>query len=90
MSTSTLPKMPKRKQMPQYKVLLHNDDVNAEKDVINRLVEIAKLTEEEASKRTKEAALDGVSLILITHYEFAELLRDRFEACNITVTFEPA
>jgi ATP-dependent Clp protease adaptor protein ClpS len=78
------------KMLPQWKVLLHNDDVNTHEHVVKSIVELTHLSEEDATVRTKEADKTGVALILVTHKERAELYRDQFQSKSLTVTIEPA
>ncbi len=95
------PAKPKRKQkplpatkppqpMPPWKVLLHNDDVNDGKYVIETIVELTRLNEQDATQRMEEADKTGVALLLVTHKERAELYKDQFESKSLTVTIEPA
>lgn len=78
------------KMLPQWKVLLHNDDVNDLGHVIKSIVELTHLSEQDATLRTNEANKTGVALILVTHKERAELYKDQFESKSLTVTIEPA
>jgi ATP-dependent Clp protease adaptor protein ClpS len=75
--------------LPQYKVLLHNDDVNVIDYVIGTIVELTPLSEKEAKQRTIEANDSGVALLLITHKERAELYQEQFTSKQLTVTIEP-
>lgn len=75
--------------LPQYKVLLHNDDVNDFGYVIGAIVELTPLDEPEAKTRVKEADESGVALLLITHKERAELYQEQFTSKQLTVTIEP-
>ena len=79
----------KPKQLPPYKVLLHNDEVNTFDHVIRSVVELAALAPEEAIIKAIEAHETGVSLLLVTHLERAELYVDQFATKKITVTTEP-
>jgi len=86
-------KAPKRKPpklMPQWKVLLHNDDVNELGFVVRTIMELTPLKLEEAVLRTAEAHKTGVALLLTTHKERAELYRDQFLTKKLIVTIEPA
>ena len=76
--------------LPPWKVLLHNDDQNEVLFVVRTIVELTPLKEREAVDRTKEAHETGVSLILTTHKERAELYMEQFESKGLTVTIEPA
>jgi len=79
----------KPKQLPRYKVLLHNDDVNPFDHVIRSIRELTPLSEQDALLRTIEAHESGVSLLLVTHKERAELYKEQFTSVKITVTIEP-
>jgi ATP-dependent Clp protease adaptor protein ClpS len=76
--------------LPPWKVLLHNDDKNAVDFVIGTIVELTPLNEQEAKVRTTEADKTGVSLLLVTHKERAELYQEQFQSKGLTVTIEPA
>lgn len=80
---------PKPKQLPPYKVLLHNDDKNEMTYVINVIRKLTGLTTEAAFERMMEAHLKGVSLLLVTHKERAELYVEQFASCSLTATMEP-
>jgi len=75
-------------QLPQYKVLLHNDDENDFGHVIRSIVHLTPLQKEEAIQRTIEAHKSGVSLLLVTHKERAELYQEQFTSLSLTVTIE--
>ncbi len=76
-------------RMPPWKLLLHNDDDNFMEDVVRALQELAKLTYTEAIQRMLEAHHRGLSLLMTTHREHAELLQEQFESKLLTVTIEP-
>lgn len=84
------PKKSPPKQLPPWKVLLHNDDVNAFEYVINAITMLTPLDQEQAVKRTQEADKTGVALLLVTHKERAELYQEQFQSKGLTVTIEPA
>ncbi|MBN1512876.1 MAG: ATP-dependent Clp protease adaptor ClpS [Phycisphaerae bacterium] len=75
--------------LPPYKVLLHNDDVNEFTYVISAIVKLTPLSREEAIHRTLEAHETGITLLMVTHKERAELIQEQFAACSLTVTIEP-
>lgn len=79
----------KPKELPPYKVLLHNDDVNSFEHVIASILKVTTLTPPEAILRTLEAHESGVSLLLTTHRERAELYVDQFATFQLTATTEP-
>jgi ATP-dependent Clp protease adaptor protein ClpS len=97
-ATAVKPKAPPKKspfkkppeQLPPWKVLLHNDDVNAMEFVVTTIVALTPLNLEAAVQRTVEAHKSGVALLLTTHKERAELYRDQFKSKGLTVTIEPA
>ncbi|QOV91741.1 ATP-dependent Clp protease adaptor ClpS [Humisphaera borealis] len=76
--------------LPLWKVLLHNDDKNNVVFVIETIVELTPLNVQDAEERTVEAHKSGVSLLLTTHKERAELYQEQFTSKGLTVTIEPA
>lgn len=80
----------KSKTLPPYRVLLHNDDVNTFEHVVITILKLTPLKPPEAIERTIEAHEKGVSLLLITHRERAELYVEQFASAKLTVTAEPA
>lgn len=75
-------------QLPPYRVILHNDDVNSFEHVIATILRLTSLGEQEAIERTLEAHETGLSLLLVTHRERAELYVEQFASCGLTVTCE--
>lgn len=98
MGTATLtppvrkPATPKQKprKLPPYKVLLHNDEVNTFEHVIKSIRRLMALSAEEAVLKALEAHESGVSLLVVTHRERAELFVDQFASLSLTATIEPA
>ena len=80
---------PKLDRMPQWKVILHNDDVNEVDHVVLTIVALTTLPRPDAITRMLEAHRTGVSLLLSTHQEHAELLAEEFASKSLTVTIEP-
>ncbi len=78
------------KQLPPYRVLLHNDDLNTVDYVVATICELTSLGRPRAVLTTLEADKLGVSLVLVTHKERAELYQDQFHSKGLTVTIEPA
>ncbi len=76
-------------QLPQFRVLLHNDDVNEMLFVVGTIMELAALPKEKAILVALEADSTGVALVLVTHKERAELYMDQFTSKGLTVTIEP-
>jgi ATP-dependent Clp protease adaptor protein ClpS len=89
-ATRTRPKPPEPKQLPPYKVLLHNDDVNDMAYVVRTIMELTHLNKNDSTLRMMEAHSTGVALLLVTHKERAELFVDQFASKGLTVTIEPA
>jgi ATP-dependent Clp protease adaptor protein ClpS len=86
-------KVPARKppqMLPPWKVLLHNDDENDMLFVVEAIVSLTPLNQEAATVRTLEAHQSGLSLLLVTHKERAELYQEQFQSKGLTVTIEPA
>lgn len=78
----------KPKQLPPYKVLLHNDDVNTFEHVIGAILKLTTIQPQAAILRALEAHESGVALLLVTHRERAELYLEQFATFNVTVTVE--
>lgn len=81
---------PKLDQLPPFKVLLHNDDVNEMGYVVRTLMELTPLDKGRSTEVTLEADSRGVALVLVTHKERAELYEQQFKSKMLTVTIEPA
>lgn len=77
------------RQLPPYRVILHNDDVNSVDHVILTILKLTPLKETEAIERTIEAHETGQALLLVTHRERAELYVEQFATFKLTVTCEP-
>jgi ATP-dependent Clp protease adapter protein ClpS len=89
-ATKKAPQKKPPQPMPPWKVLLHNDDKNDIGFVVRTIMELTPLDENEAKERTDEANETGVSLILTTHKERAELYQEQFTSKGLTVTIEAA
>ena len=85
-----VPKRQPPKPLPPWKVLLHNDDKNDTDYVVHSIMELTPLKEPEAFQRMEEANKSGLSLLLTTHRERAELYQEQFQSKDLTVTIEPA
>ncbi|MFH0980676.1 MAG: ATP-dependent Clp protease adaptor ClpS [Planctomycetota bacterium] len=76
-------------RLPPYKVLLHNDDKNTFEHVVRSILGLTHLPETEAVQKTLEAHETGLSLLVVTHKERAELYQEQFASLSLTVTIEP-
>lgn len=81
---------PRVDELPPYRVLLHNDDINVRNDVAEAIVDLTPLDMQRAIEITVEAHTTGVALVLVTHLELAELYQDQLQSKRLTVTIEPA
>lgn len=84
------PKQKPPQMLPPWKVLLHNDDKNEIGYVVETILQLTPLKQQDALLRMKEAHDTGVSLLLTTHKERAELYKEQFESKSLTVSIEPA
>ena len=85
----TAPGKGKPKQMPRWRVMLHNDDVNSMPHVSMAILRVTPLGKAEAVIRMLEAHHNGVALLLTTHQELAELYQEQLTSYGLTVTIEP-
>jgi ATP-dependent Clp protease adaptor protein ClpS len=87
---ATKPEVVRQTQLlPPFRVVLHNDDVNTFEHVILAILKLTPLNEKEAVDRTVEAHETGLSLLLVTTKERAELYVEQFATYALTVTCEP-
>jgi len=77
------------RELPPFRVILHNDDVNTFEHVVASIRKLTPLSREEAEQRTWEAHRQGRALLLVTHKERAELYCEQFASRKLTVTCEP-
>ncbi len=80
---------PRRKLLPPYKVLLHNDDVNDMFHVVKAILKITQLNADAAIQKMLEAHHSGVAVLLVTHRERGELYVQQFASFRITASLEP-
>ena len=88
-AVKTRPEKPRRQQMPMWKVLLHNDDVNDMGYVVDAILNLTPLNSHQALVCMLEAHRTGLSLLITTHREHAELLQEQFQSKFLMVTIEP-
>ncbi len=84
------PSPPKLDQLPPYRVLLHNDDINSFDWVVGAITQLTSHPQPKAVELMLTAHKTGVSLLLVTHKERAELYQEQFASKSMTVTIEPA
>jgi len=77
-------------KLPQYRVLLHNDDIVSMDEVVRSIVQLTPLPRARAYIVMLMAHTRGMALVLITHRERAELYQQQFRAKGLRVTIEPA
>jgi ATP-dependent Clp protease adapter protein ClpS len=80
---------PQTRQLPPYKLLLHNDAVNEVAYVVRSICELTHMNKMDAQQRTLEAHHSGLSLLLVTHKERAELFVEQFTSKGLSVSAEP-
>ena len=80
---------PRVDQLPPFKVLLHNDDVNDMLYVVDTIVDLTPHTRRRAAELMLEAHTGGVALLLVTHKDHAELVRDQLRAKRLVASIEP-
>jgi ATP-dependent Clp protease adaptor protein ClpS len=92
-ATATRPRLrvapPRVNHLPQWKVLLHNDDFNEVGYVVETNIEQIATNPLQALLQTLEADRNGLALLMTTHRERAELLAEQFMSKRLTVTIEP-
>lgn len=86
--TTLAPAEVKPRPLPMFKVLLHNDNKNSMDHVAESIVMLTPLKIQEAVERTLEAHYTGLSLLLRTHKERAELYVEQFRSRHLTVSIE--
>jgi len=74
--------------LPQYRVLLHNDDLVEMAYVVRSIVQLTYLPAARAYVVMMTAHTRGVALITITHRERAELYQQQFRNKGLIVTIE--
>ncbi len=80
---------PRLDELPPFRVLLHNDDINDMIYVVETLLDLTPLDAHGATRVMVEAHSAGVAHVLTTHRERAELYQEQFNSKGLTVTIEP-
>jgi len=86
----TRPSPPKVENLPLFKVLLHNDEINTMEHVVRSLVILTPHDVRRAKAIMAEAHKTGLALVLVTHQERAELYQEQFQSLSLKVSIEPA
>jgi len=76
--------------LPQWRVMLHDDEVHERSYVADVLNEALPLSYAAAMQRVIQAHRHGVALILMTHRELAELYYLQLSKRDLIVSIEPA
>jgi ATP-dependent Clp protease adaptor protein ClpS len=78
------------RQLPHYRVLLHNDEYNSMDHVVIALLRtVPPLSLEQAVSVMLEAHTSGVAQVIICPRETAEFYREGLEGYGLTSTIEP-
>jgi len=74
--------------IPLFKVLLHNDEVNSMEHVVHALMNVFKFERSVCERIMLEAHRSGVALCTVEPLEQAELHRDQLASFSLTATIE--
>jgi len=80
---------PAMDQLPPFVVLLHNDDHNDMLFVVQSISGLTGFNPERSIQIMLEAHKTGLSRVLTTHRERAELYVEQFKSLGLTATCEP-
>lgn len=78
-----------RDALPQWRLLLHDDEVMDRAFTIDTITECTPLSHAAATRRVIEAHRHGVAMLLLTHRELAELFYVQLSKQNLIVSLEP-
>jgi ATP-dependent Clp protease adapter protein ClpS len=81
---------PRRRQLPPYRVILHQDATLDMMFVVRTVMELTRFCRAEATHKMWQAYHSGRALLLITYKERAELYVEQFASRGVTVSIEPA
>ena len=81
---------PRRRQLPPYRVILHQDAALDMMFVVRTVMELTRFCRAEATHKMWQAYHCGRALLLITYKERAELYVEQFASKGMTVSIEPA
>lgn len=74
--------------MPRYKVLIHNDDINSMDHVVKTLMRVFKFERAVSERIMLKAHHSGVALCTVEPLEQAELHRDQLISYSLVSTIE--
>jgi ATP-dependent Clp protease adapter protein ClpS len=80
----------KKRQMPLYKVILHQSAIDDLMFVVRSVMELTRFPRAEATHKMWEAYHCGRSILLTTYLERAELYVEQFATKGLTVSVEPS
>ncbi len=80
----------KKRQMPRYKVILHQSAIDDLMFVVRSVMELTRFPRAEATHKMWEAYHCGRSILLTTYLERAELYVEQFATKGLTVSVEPS
>ena len=83
------PNPTKPRPLPQWKVLVHNDDVNTCEQVVRSFMDILRMEVTMALVKTTEVDRSGAAVVCVTHREHAELIQGQLQSKSLTVSIEP-
>ena len=72
-------KKSKPRQAPLYNLILWNDDFHSFEYVIETLIEVLRLSEQEATDFAIRAHNEGKTVILTAHFEKVEFIKEQIE-----------
>src|SRR5262245_5901758 len=86
-SRSTL--RPERRQLPRYRVVLHQNATLDLMFVVRTVMELTRFCRAEATNKMWQAHHSGRALLLVTYRERAELYVEQFAVRGLIVSIEP-
>ncbi len=86
--TSASPRQTPSRMLRPWKVLLRHNEANEQAYVVETLMLLTPLSQEQAIGCSREAHKTGLSLLLTTHRERAELYQEQFASRQLTVSIE--
>lgn len=75
-------------QLPQWRIVLHDDEVHEPLDMIELVCATLPLSRYAATRRVLETHRHGMSILLHAHQELAELYYLQLSKQNLIVTIE--